>query len=339
MIPSGGGLEREVTFAPEAHGPMTLLGGDGSDRLELISWDGSVDGQAGPDLITPAIGESTIYDGGAGIDRIVYDGSVIHVYGTGAGSAIVQQSPSGGQDTLQGMEVVEGSGGPDVFNSSSAGGHFVGGGESDVFFGAAGVDRFVGGPGGDLFEPFGGDDVVRGGEGTDFLSTNDSPGPVTFDLTNAVSTGEGTDHYRDIELIQGSQHDDVFAGDALASGLYLIIGNGGRDLLDLRSAAQGQAVFTSPVQPTAVPSWVTFSTEDIRRVLGSPFHDRIEVGDVNGFELRGHFFGFGGNDRLTGGAHHDVLDGGAGDDRLNGQGGRDICDGGPGDDVVLNCEV
>jgi Ca2+-binding RTX toxin-like protein len=84
---------------------------------------------------------------------------------------------------------------------------------------------------------------------------------------------------------------------------------------------------------------VRFAAQDIRRVIGSPFRDRIVVGEVNGKELRGHFFGLGGNDRLVGGSHQDVLDGGAGNDRLNGGDGRDTCVGGPGTDSISNCEA
>jgi len=119
--------------------------------------------------------------------------------------------------------------------------------------------------------------------------------------------------------------------------VIFIDGYGGRDVVDLRAATHRQFVLTSPEETNALPAWVKLLVKDIRKVHGSHLADRIEVGDVNGKELRAHFDGGGGDDVLVGGIHHDVLFGGAGDDTLDGKASRDVCYGGPGVNTYINC--
>jgi Ca2+-binding RTX toxin-like protein len=116
-------------------------------------------------------------------------------------------------------------------------------------------------------------------------------------------------------------------------------GYGGRDVVDLRSATHGQYVWTSPGGTIGLaPGDVSLFAQDIRRVRGSDLADRIEVGSENGLELRARFHGEGGDDRLIGGIHRDVLDGGSGNDTLNGKQGFDTCISDVGD-TVRNCEA
>ncbi len=87
-------------------------------------------------------------------------------------------------------------------------------------------------------------------------------------------------------------------------------------------------------------TWANFFPVNIRRVLGSSLRDRIVVDSGSTTrELRYRFSGFGGDDSLVSGHHHDVLEGGPGDDNLDGRKGRDICDGGPGVDSLEHCEA
>jgi Ca2+-binding RTX toxin-like protein len=332
------GLEREVLFLPSSHAPKTLLGGPGADSLELLANSGSVEGGPGPDHLFAGISQPATYDGGQGLDRITYpDSSPIFFHGTAAGAGTVDRT--GGSDTLIGLETIEGTEGNDAFVASDAGSHFIGNGGSDTFIGAERDDHLVGGPGFDYFVSFGGNDVVQGGPGVDTLAVTDQMVPIHFDMTVGTARGDGLDRFRDVEILGGSPEGDDFSGDPRVAHILLIMGRGGHDVLNLRTATRRQLVFTAPENPVTVPSWVRFAAQDIRRVIGSPFRDRIVVGEVNGKELRGHFFGLGGNDRLVGGSHQDVLDGGAGNDRLNGGDGRDTCVGGPGTDSISNCEA
>jgi hypothetical protein len=105
-------------------------------------------------------------------------------------------------------------------------------------------------------------------------------------MTDGTVRGDGVDRFRDVEMLGGSPAADVFSGDPRVAHILLIMGRGGHDVLDLRTATRRQLVFTTPDNPIAVPSWVRFAAQDIRRVIGSPFRDRIVVGEVNGKELR-----------------------------------------------------
>jgi Ca2+-binding RTX toxin-like protein len=96
-------------------------------------------------------------------------------------------------------------------------------------------------------------------------------------------------------------------------------------------------VWTTPDETNAPPTWARLEVRSIRRIQGSDRSDRIQVGDVNGSELRARFSGNGGDDLLVGGIHHDVLRGGPGDDTLDGKARRDICYGGAGVNSYINC--
>jgi Ca2+-binding RTX toxin-like protein len=330
--------DREVTFSPDTHSTLNLLGGAGADELEIVAHDGTVDGGPGRDTLLAGISQPATYDGGAGRDVMSYPGSEGYVVrGTAADAATVDRL--GATDTLVGLETVDGGDGSDAFIASDEGSHYVGNGGNDLFAGGAGRDLLVGGPGSDTFYPLGGDDTVRAGSGIDTLTMQDSPGRLTVDFDTGTVTGEGSDTFGLIERIVGSQHADLFQGDPRVAHIYTMDGHGGHDTVDLRAATRRQFVFTVPTYTFAVPSWVRFVVQDVRTIKGSPNRDRIEVGEVAGVELHAHFYGEGGGDTLIGGAHRDILEGGPGADHLNGQGGRDICHGGPGDDVVLNCEV
>jgi Ca2+-binding RTX toxin-like protein len=247
----------------------------------------------------------------------------VTVHALGGGGATAQRdigNGNPGSDDLSGIEEI------------------IGSDANDTFYGSSGPDRFVGGAGNDWFLPWGGDDYVDGGIGLDTLTTGASTEPVTFDMSAQEISGEGADTFANVEILQGSPGNDRFTGDPRTSGVILVDGYGGGDVVDLRDAAQRQFVWTSPDSTNSAPPWVRLIAEDIRKVRGTELADRIVVGSLNGQELRARFRGEGGDDRLVGGMHRDVLDGGLGNDTINGAQGRDTCIGDAGD-VVLNCEV
>jgi Ca2+-binding RTX toxin-like protein len=315
---SGSPGENEVTYAVVAD-LVTLDGGQGDDSLFLRAYHASVAGGPGDDDIIGQASVASAFAGDAGSDSVtIADNTGIIVQATSSnGDYTVNRS--GTIDALTGVETVEGDSGPD----------FV--------LGSAGTDQFVGGPGNDRFVTLGGNDIVEGGDGVDRFSMGDATGSLDVNLTDLTSVGDGTDSFAGVEALEGSPQADRFAGDPRNSGVIFIDGVGGRDVLDLRSATYRQFVWTTPDEVNSAPSWVRLMVRNVRRIQGSDRGDRIEVGDVNGDELRARFSGQGGDDVLVGGIHHDVLRGGAGDDTLNGKARRDVCYGGDGNNPYINC--
>jgi Ca2+-binding RTX toxin-like protein len=155
---------------------------------------------------------------------------------------------------------------------------------------------------------------------------------VVFDIDAGTLTGEGSDTFKHIEMLQGSHGDDTFTGDPTYAPIVQVDGYGGHDVLDFsHGVANGQTVFLGPDTPTSA-LWAF----GIAEVIGSPFRDRFVFtsGDVPA-----SFDGGRGNDRLVGGPLDDTLIGDRGADRVIGKGGADTCPDGPGADTVTGCEL
>ena len=208
---------------------------------------------------------------GPDADHRYLTASLLTVHATASGAATVDRG-GGGIDTLSDMETIVGSPG------------------NDTFFGSPGNDSFDGGGGFDAFFPSGGDDHVDGGDDIDTMSVGASPLPVTFDMTAKTATGEGTDTFDGVEVLQGSPNDDVFRGDPEVGGVILLDGLGGRNLVDLRSAQAGQRIYTSD------GTWVygSLTVVGTPRIIGSPFRDRISVYQSPAVGGGVHFSGMGG---------------------------------------------
>jgi Ca2+-binding RTX toxin-like protein len=315
--------EEEVTFVASILATITLNGGPAHDVLGMRAYAGTVQGGSGRDTITGEVNQPASYDGGPGVDLLtIADPNGIIVTSTGAGSYDIQRT--GGTDTTTDME------------------RLAGGDARDVLFGGPAEDEFFGRGGNDVFALLGGSNTAYGGQGFDALTYIQQASPVAIDMTSGKVLGKGsdvTDVFKSVETVQATEGDDLFAGDPIAGGILEIDGSVGHDVLDMHTAHQGQVVYLTPAFPITYPAWVRFVAESIRVVRGSRFHDHMAVGEANGVHPRARFLGLGGDDRLVGGSHHDVLEGGAGDDRLDGRGGRDICIGGPGTDVIERCEA
>jgi Ca2+-binding RTX toxin-like protein len=314
--------DHEVTFLSSFLAPITLLGGGGNDRLVCRYYAGGVDGGPGDDFIRGEINQPATFDGGPGTDRILLPNP------TGNGVAWT------GPDTYQIQRL-------SYTDTATAIETFIGDADRDVFIAGPEPVEFVGRDGSDIFGLSGSGASAVGGRGFDLLTYTNATSPVVVNMTRGKAVGPTTsaDHFTRIELLEGTDGDDRFAGDPVAGGILEISGRAGHDVLDMRTATHPQVVYLTPTFPTTYPSWVRFVAESIRLVRGGPYGDRMAVGDVNGVELRVRLLGNGGDDRLVGGEHHDVLYGGPGSDYIDGQQGRDVCGGGTGDDVVLHCEV
>ncbi|MGL4965276.1 MAG: beta strand repeat-containing protein [Inquilinus sp.] len=239
----------------------------GSGLADTLIGDGNVNtltGGAGGDILVGGAGADAL-DGGAGTDTARYNTSAAAVtLDLGAGTA------SGGDaagDRLTSIEWLGGSAFNDVLTGNAGVNQIAGGGGADTIAGAAGNDTVFGGNGNDQVD--GGDgwdillgdagddqlaggaggDTLRGGLGADRLAGGadfdtasywDSAVGVTVNLQTGVNTGgtaQGDTIDTDIELIHGSNHDDVMTGNALANALLGFDGNdalgggGGADVL------------------------------------------------------------------------------------------------------------
>jgi len=308
--------EDEVQFTSFVAGPVAIDGGAGDDALSARVYQASIDGGPGDDSITAGGSQASSYAGGTGMDTITFPYGVVKATDT---SNDYDLDRGGTTDAITSMETL------------------VGGDGNDGFVGSAGNDHFIGGGGDDLFIPLGGDDIVEGDAGFDQDSLGAGGVSLHVDLTSGTSTGDGSDTFTGIEALVGSVLTDRFTGDPRTSGVVGVAGYGGHDVLDMRTATHRQFVWTTPDSIAGAPSWVRLAAQDIRRIQGSDRSDRIEVGDVNGNELRARFNGNGGDDLLVGGIHHDVLRGGPGDDTLDGKARLDVCYGGAGVNTYINC--
>ena len=219
----------------------------------------------------------------------------------------------------------------------------TGGDGNDLLNGGVGADMLRGGDGDDTLSGSAGADVLDGAAGDDWASYELATEGVTVNLATGTGTGaeaEG-DRLIDIENISGSDHDDRLSGDAGANrflgggGNDRLAGGDGNDLLDGGAGADmldgGAGVDWASYVLAAEGVTVSLATGtgtggqadgdrliDIENLLGGEGDDRLS-GDAQANQIDGR----GGNDTLTGGAGDDELTGGAGADVLNGGAGVD----------------
>jgi Ca2+-binding RTX toxin-like protein len=186
--------------APRCFGRMpTIVGTSGNDRLR---------GTPGADVIVGLGGRDELL-GRGGNDRLCP--------GPGRDAAAGQ----GGNDLLSGAR------GSDFMAGGQGGDAVKGGPQNDFLIGQAGPDRLIGGAssGFEFLAPGPGNDNMNGGGGSlDVASFFDSQNGVTVNLslTTPQATGQGVDRLRQLEGLEGSEHDDTLTG----NGLQTASGNG-----------------------------------------------------------------------------------------------------------------
>lgn len=233
-----------------------------------------------------------------------------------------------GSDTLYGLagdDVLEGGADDDYLDGGLGNDKLYGGDGDDNLEGGQGKDELDGGSGDDDLEGGPGADSLRGGPGTDAVWYSLSTEGVEVRLYDGVSrngdaegdifSGWHTVEYLDaegmvrlamvpdIEILHGSEHDDILVGDARANELY---GEEGNDVLNGREGDDyivGDDYFFN--------GFTFISTEG---------NDKLRGGE--------------GDDRLEGGSGADELSGGPGDDWLEGGWDADELSGGPGNDTA-----
>jgi serralysin len=218
----------------------------------------------------------------------------------------------------------------------------------DFGYGGDGDDRMYGGEYQDYFEGNAGDDLIDGGDGehSDIASYVQATGGVVVSLllegAAQDTRSDGIDTLFNIEILQGSNFNDILRGDAGNNGLgggdgddHLrggagddgLSGGNGIDTIIYRDAEVGVRVDLSITTSKQDTNWGLDHIGSVENVIGSRFNDRL-TGDALANDLAGED----GDDRLLGGDGKDALLGGAGADYLNGGLGDDVLDGGSGDD-------
>jgi Ca2+-binding RTX toxin-like protein len=313
-----------------------ITGTDGDDRLIGTDGDDLIDGRDGGDFLIGGVGNDTIMGGMDGRygDTVDYSAALSAMnVDLAAGIA----TGGAGNDTLSGIEHINGSKFSDVLKGNAAT---------------------------NLFRPGLGNDTVDGGAGQDVVMYEDATSAVTINLKlgTASGTGIGSDRLISIENVHGTNFNDVITltdqggytfgrggDDSLIGGSSYdtffgglgadtMDGGAGWDNVDYGSDSTDNAMATSVARGvvvnltlgTATDNWgSTDVLRNIESVHGTAMGDRMSLGSSNGY-LSGRM----GDDTLLGGTGNDGLDGGGGTDSLNGGGGTDNFTGGSGADVM-----
>ena len=293
------------------------------DVLSGNQYANEIEGNAGDDTLEGGGGDDTL-DGGSGVDTLSYanaaGGVTAILYQSGAN---VTDDGDGGSDTVSNFEIfvgsgfgdtIQGTGGNDVIYGGAvstdglgdtddiAGIEIVIGSDYDdailgdlidnSFYGRGGNDSLIGATGDDYFVGGTGNDFIRGSGGVDTVDYSSSTAGININLSSgAVSTDGlgGTDDVAGIEIVIGSDHNDVITGDNLENTLWGRLGN---DTLQGSTAND-----------------LLYGEEGDDTLYGGGGLDTLDGGTDHDF-LKAE----GGDDRLYGGAGSNTLWGDAGAD-------------------------
>ncbi|KPK77594.1 MAG: hypothetical protein AMJ79_02710, partial [Phycisphaerae bacterium SM23_30] len=336
-----------------------LTGGAGDDVIDGGGGDDIIYGEAGMDTLIGGEGVDII-SGGEGddiiegyipggdpeadiaLDMVSYADSEIGINVDFSQYDIITNTVTAMGDTLSNVEGV------------------VGSEYDDELIGDEGDNVLMGGGGDDLLEGKGGNDLLAGGEGIDTVTYAGSGVGVHVDLgltwEQETSEETGMDTLLDVEILIGSDFNDVLIGDA---GDNILIGGKGQDTLegdagdDILKGGEGADHLIGGEDNDVVSyedveivsgAGVVANLNDSRMNTGAALgdtYDSIEilVGTAGDDELTGSagnniLVGGGGDDILYGLEGNDTLIGGEGIDTLRGAAGDDILEGGPGDDIL-----
>jgi Ca2+-binding RTX toxin-like protein len=314
-----------------------LVGSAGDNRLDGGAGDDVIEGGGGDDRLIGGLGDDVL-EGGAGEDTADYRDAAGGVQvdlaaGTATGAA--------GNDSLSGIEHVDGSASADTLTGDEGDNTLRGGGGDDVLAGGGGDDQLEGGSGSDTLIGGAGDDTLRGDDRV-------SLGEIGFGVAaRDNATGTGWVMYSDAAVAERFSDDPPLAGQS--EHLVVVVREGDQWFYDDNETLRA---FT-PAHGDVLLAEVDFDADTVTSLEGrSQVIDGIEAGFEGGdlefaanrwtgeanageFTVSGSWFGRpGAADVLDGGAGDDVLEGGAGDDVVSGGTGDDRIIGGQGSDTI-----
>ncbi len=193
-----GGGDDTITVPPGARVNLTVLSGDGQDRVRGGDGKERVLAGAGNDTVEVGEGDDRV-SGGAGNDYVSgYQGT--DVLSGGAGNDTVYGGS--GDDQLSGGE------GRDYLEGGQGDDSLAGGSGGDQLSGGRGADQIAGGSGDDVIYTGRGEDTASGGTGTDTVYGQTADGPE--ESADALTDGERVIHVEmvgnpgDTIIIEGS---------------------------------------------------------------------------------------------------------------------------------------
>ncbi len=299
-----------------------LSGGAGNDTIDAGSGDDRLEGGGGPDSLGGGSGAHTlnggagddVLDGGGGTDDWAQFGAAVTV-DLNAGTATGE-----GNDTLSGIENVDGGAGADTITGDVNANVLLGGSGSDTLSG--GGDSIVGGTGDDIINGGAGADNLAGGVGADVFVYSVAG---DFDATSESISGGSAPAETDV-----LQLDDA--------GTYNFVTNGA-NITDIQSVVlseddTGFAVSINDEMADANANDVVSVSADVAIAQAV----QVDASDLTSANHRVVIDGgnLNGADTLTGGGSADTVAGGSGDDSIiGGTGtirGADQLTGGTGND-------
>ena len=333
-----------------------LIGGPGADTLNGNDGDDKLYGGADADTLNGGAGFNEL-EGGAGADVLVgMDGASSNDYDTasyassdaGVEVRLDEGVARGGHaegDTLVGIEGVIGSDYDDVLVGDSGDNYLVGNAGNDVLIsrgydGSIYYEYMIGGPGADSY---------IGGNGRDIASYEYSEAGVEVRLYDGTAKGgeaEG-DTFESIEVLLGSNFDDILSGNNVSNEIY---GYGGNDVIDglggddILSGGTGDdklygGAGADTLNGGAGDDYAYYLDSGVGVLVRLHAAHAVKYGEAEGDTLTGieHLVGSSHNDILAGDGEDNLLDGGDGDDVLYGgpAGGDDEMYGGNGDDRIF----
>jgi Ca2+-binding RTX toxin-like protein len=255
-----GALNEKLTGAT---GNDILSGGDGNDKLIGLAGNDTLDGGNGNDMLIGGAGDDTLI-GGAGNDTANYTDATGGVTVSLALAGV--QATGFGNDTLSGIENLNGSSFSDTLTGDTAANILSSGAGDDILNGGAGADTLLGGSGADkfLFDHGTGQDTVG-----DFVSGTDKLDLSAFGFASFSAVQAATHD------VGGNAVIDLGGGDSvtltgvttsqLQSGDVILSGGGGQQPLQIGTeSVQVWEVLADDVLarhfpihlgPAALPAW------------------------------------------------------------------------------------
>lgn len=303
------------------NGAVQTAGSGGDAAGDLVSFFENITGSKHADKLT-GDGGGNVIDGGLG-DDIIFGGAGFDTLkgGTGLDTLSYFKAADAVNVTLDGTNAASVSGG-DAAGDDATG--------FENLIGTVGNDTLTGDGGANVIEGGDGDDLLAGGTGNDTISYAGASAGIFFDLSKVGveqdTVGGGKDTWTGFENVIGSDNDDLILGDIKANiingggGTDKISGGAGADTLD---GGAGTADFVAYHEDDKGVI-VTLGVNGAKTTASGPAGSHAAGDNISNFE---NIIGGKGNDKLTGNALKNDINGAGGDDFIIGGFGDDKLDG------------